>query len=71
MFSFAGFVSFSLNKMVNHFEFFSSLRGNVYKNSADRKPYGKEKVTLKRGKNNEHDKFEVAGRVTMRGNLTG
>ena len=54
--------------MANHFEFYSGLRGyHVYKNSADWKPYEKEKVALKREENNKHDKFTVAGRVTMRG----
>ena len=54
--------------MANHFEFYSGLRGyHVYKNSADWKPYEKEKVTLKREKSNKQDKFAVAGRVTMRG----
>jgi len=57
-----------VSKIANHFEFYSGLRGyHVYKNTADWKPYEKEKVTLKREINNEHDKFAVAGRVTMRG----
>ena len=41
---------FSLkNKKENLFEFYSGLRGyHVYENSADWRPYEKEKVTLKR-----------------------
>ena len=58
--------------MSNKFEFYSGLRGyHVYHNTVNWKPYVKEKITLKREHNNEHDKFAVAGRVTMRGRFSG
>ena len=54
--------------MSNKFEFYSGLRGyHVYHNTVNWRPYVKEKIALKREHNNEHDKFAVAGRVTMRG----
>ena len=54
--------------MSNKFEFYSGLRGyHVYHNTVNWKPYVKEKTALKREHNNEHDKFAVAGRFTMRG----
>ena len=54
--------------MSNKFEFYLGLRGyHVYHNTVNWKPYVKQKIALKREHNNEHDKFEVAGRVTMRG----
>ena len=39
----------------------------MYHDTVNWKPYVKEKIALKREHNNEHDKFAVAGRVTMRG----
>ena len=54
--------------MSNKFELYSGLRGyHVYHNTVNWKPYVKEKIALKREHNNEHDKFAVARRVTMRG----
>ena len=54
--------------MSKQMEFYSGLRGfHVYHNTVNWKPYVKEKITLKRELDNKHNKFAVAGRVTMRG----
>ena len=54
--------------MANQFEFCTGLRGfHVYSNTVSWKPYVGEKITFKREHANLHDKFAVAGKVTMRG----
>ena len=56
--------------MANNFEFYIGLRGyHVYSNTVDWKPYVQEKIILKREHKNPHDKFAVAGKVTMKGNI--
>ena len=56
--------------MANNFEFYTGLRGyHVYSNTAGWKPYVQEKIILKREHKNTHDKFSVAGKVTMKGEI--
>ena len=46
------------------------MRGyHVYSNAVGWKLYGQEKIILKREHKNPHDKFAVAGKVTMNGNI--
>ena len=56
--------------MANNFEFYTGFRGyHVYSNTVDWKPYVQEKIILKREHKNPHDKFAVAGKVTMKGKI--
>ena len=56
--------------MANNFEFYTGLRGyHVYSNTVGWKPYVQEKIILKRKHKNPHDKFAVAGKVTMKGKI--
>ena len=56
--------------MANNFEVYTGLRGyHVYSNTVGWKPYVQEKIILKRERKNPHDKFAVAGKVTMKGNI--
>ena len=56
--------------MANNFEFYTGLRGyHVYSNTVGWKPYVQEKIILKREHKNPHDKFAVAGKVTMKGKI--
>jgi len=56
--------------MAKKFEFYTGLRGyHVYSNTVGWKPYVQEKIVLKREHNNIHDKFAVAGKVSMRGKI--
>ena len=56
--------------MANNFEFYTGLRGyHVYSNNVGWKSYVPEKIKLKREHKNPHDKFAVAGKVTMKGKI--
>ena len=56
--------------MANNFEFYTGLRGyHVYSNTVGWKPYVQHKIMLKREHKNPHNKFAVAGKVTMNGKI--